>query len=133
LDLALRPAAAPGSARLCLRTGFMALRSIAATIGIAVDHDPHPHDPIQLTREDLAGAVTRLRAAGYEPERSIDDAWPHLRGWRVNYEPAAYALAECIVAPPAPWSGRRPFRTDASALPVRPVDRTPDSDAPRPS
>lgn len=125
LDQALRPTASPLSARLCLRTGYMALRSIADTAGIEVDHDPHPDDPIALTPADLAGAVTRLRAAGYEPERSVDDAWPHFHGWRVNYEAAAYALAKRIDAPPAPWSGPRWHGEDRSSLPARPIDRKP--------
>jgi hypothetical protein len=125
LDQALRPTASPLSGRLLLRTGYMALRSIAATAGIEVDHDPHPDDPIALTPKDLAGAVTRLRKAGYEPERSVEEAWPHVRGWRVNYEAAAYALAARIIAPPAPWSGARLHGEDRSSLPKRPVDRKP--------
>ena len=62
---------------------------------------------------------------GYPMSRPADEAWPHFRGWRVNYEGVAYALAAALDAPPARWSGpRRLFRAE-SLEPVRPVDRQP--------
>jgi hypothetical protein len=125
LDHALRPAAASVQARLCLRTGYVALRSVADTAGIPVDHDPHPDDPIALRRSDFDAAVATLREVGYPMERDPDAAWPHFRGWRVNYEASALALADRIVAPPAPWSGTRAHLPATIVAPVRPVDRKP--------
>jgi len=65
-----------------------------------------------------------MRYAGYPIEISPEQAWPHFRGWRVNYEATAYALAYRIDAVPAPWSGSR--RTPGQTVKVRtPVDRQP--------
>lgn len=125
LHVALRPDGDTMSARLCLRTGYVALRSIADTAGIEVDHDPLPDDPIELSREAFEAGVEALVAAGYPAQRDAAAAWPHFHGWRVNYERAAYALADRIVAPPAPWSGPRSHLPAETVLPERPLDRHP--------
>jgi len=52
-------------------------------------------------------AVVRLREVDFPMERGPEAAWPHFVGWRVNYEQAAYALAEAVDAVPALWSGPR--------------------------
>jgi len=57
-------------------------------------------------------------------ERTAAQAWPHFRGWRVNYEDAAYGLAKHIDAVPARWSGPR-RRQEQPIPPVRPVNRKP--------
>ena len=60
---------------------------------------------IQLSYEEFEAGVQRLLDVGFEIERSAEEAWPHFRGWRVNYEPIAYALAYRLDAVPALWSG----------------------------
>ena len=92
---------------------------------VPFDPDPSPDDPITLTFEEFAGAVARLRAAGFPVERGAEDAWPHFKGWRVNYEAIAYRLADMIVAPPGPWSGPRRRLAVAQIPPMRPLDRQP--------
>jgi hypothetical protein len=57
-----------------------------------------------------------------EFEREPEDAWVHFKGWRVNYEAAAYALAASLDVVPALWSGARP-RPGPPVPPVTPVDR----------
>ena len=124
MRLALNPSARQIEARLCLRMGFTSLRDVCAAIGIEYDPDPHPDDPIALTYEEFLDGVRRLQAVGYEMERSPEDAWPHFRGWRVNYERQCYALAAAVEAVPAVWSG--PRRGDVERmLPVTPPNRTP--------
>ncbi|WP_089299571.1 hypothetical protein [Haloechinothrix alba] len=125
LEHALRPATAPVSARLTMRTGFMALRAVADVLGIDHDPDPDPDDDIRLTRGEFDEAVRRLRAVGFPAERTAEEAWPHFRGWRVNYEEVVHGLAAWLHAPPAPWSGPRPRALTESVLPVRPEDRKP--------
>lgn len=123
--LSLCPSAAPPEARLCVRMGFTCLRDIARVMRIEFDPDPHPEDSISLQFGEFVEAVRRLEAAGVPVERSAEDAWPHFRGWRVNYEATAYEVAYRLAAPAAPWTG--PRRTDAAGTmtPVRPVDRKP--------
>jgi hypothetical protein len=129
LYLALCPTVAPAEARLCVRMGFTCLRDIARAIHIPFDADPLPHADIELPFADFLDAVTRLEEAGVPLERSATDAWPHFKGWRVNYESIAYALANIMFAPPGPWTGERRYPDDAEAappFPTRPVDRRPD-------
>jgi hypothetical protein len=105
--LALAPSRERMEPRLAVRMGFVALRQIATAVGIPVDADPDPDSDIQLPFEDFSAAVDRLIAVGFPVERTAEEAWPHFRGWRVNYEPLAYSLAWRTDAVPAPWSGPR--------------------------
>lgn len=107
LQLALNPEYAPAQAQILLRMGYLTLRKLAQGIGVTVANDPQPQDPIQLTRTEFDHALTHLTAAGWSPETDGDEAWQRFRGWRVNYETAAYALAHHLDITPAPWSGRR--------------------------
>jgi len=125
LHLALTPGTAPAAeARLMLRSAFTALRDIARVVGIPFDPDPLPETPVRLTFEEFAEAVKHIEGAGFLVERSADEAWPHFRGWRVNYEEITYALARRLDAVPAPWSGDRGWRA-VTMNPNRPVDRRP--------
>lgn len=125
LWLALSPSRAPApEARLALRMGFSALRSIAETVGLDVDPDPDPDSEIALSYEDYLRGVERITSTTFPVERTPEQAWPDFRGWRVNYESVAYALASRLDAVPAPWAG--PRRTgDAPVAPRRPPNRTP--------
>jgi hypothetical protein len=125
LQLALNPGTAPPEARPLLRVGYITMRKLAHTVGIAVTEDPHPDDPLVLTRAEFDAAMDRMRRAGWLLEREPDEAWPHFHGWRVNYEGAAYALARYLDVPPAVWSGTRPRHRPPPQLPVRPPHREP--------
>lgn len=129
LHLALCPSSAPSQARLCLRMGFVCMRTLADTVGIGWDPDPRPDDPIELTYEDFLAAVEHLEGAGFVGERSAKEAWPHFHGWRVNYEAVAYELADRIVAPPTPWTGHRTLIGTPAIYPERPAHRDPDDPA----
>ena len=126
MHLALNPATAPSQARLCLRMGYTALRRISDSLGWDFDDDPLPDGPLQLTADAFADAVVLLRESGFPTEREIDAAWPHFRGWRVNYEDLAYRWSDRLVAPPAPWSGSRRRLGQQSVAPRRPPHRSPD-------
>ena len=108
LYLSLVPDAAGAvSARLCLRGGFSCLGTIARARGFPIPEDADPNDGITLTYEEFVEAIDRLASVDFPLERSNEDAWADFVGWRVNYEAAAYAIAQVIDAPPALWSGPR--------------------------
>jgi hypothetical protein len=127
MQLALNPSTAPSQARLCLRMGYTALRRISSALGWTYDPDPLPDGPLRLTEQDFARAVTLVQEAGFVTERDADAAWPHFRGWRVNYEDLAYRWANRVLAPPAPWSGTRVGLRQQNVTPRRPPHRTPDA------
>jgi len=126
MHLALCPDSAPAEARPLLRIGFTAMRTLAGTLGVPANDDPHPGDPLVLTREEFDAALDRLRAVGWTFERQPDEAWPHFRGWRVNYETAAHNIAAHLDLPPAPWSGTRSYLGASTAMPERPANREPE-------
>jgi hypothetical protein len=124
LQTSLAPTSAPVEARLLLQMGYLTLRDLAAIESIPTRHDPSPDDPIQLPYAEFEEAVAMLSSIGFPTERTAAQAWPHFRGWRVNYEDAAYGLARHIDAVPARWSGTR-RREEQPIPPVRPVNRQP--------
>lgn len=125
LHLSLNPQSAPAEIRPFLRVGYITMRAIARTLRIEVDDDPHPDDPLVLTREEFDAAVQHLADAGWAFERPPGEAWPHFRGWRVNYEAAAHGIAAHLDLPPALWSGPRARLGQTAALPQRPAHREP--------
>jgi hypothetical protein len=122
LYLAVCPSRDRYEVRMCLRMGFTALRHIGCAVGIQVDPDPDPDQPIQLSYTEFAAGVQRLVDVGFPVERSAAEAWPHFRGWRINYEAPAYALAARVDAVPALWSGPRRWAADPMP-PQRPPAR----------
>jgi hypothetical protein len=126
LHLAACPSAAPFEARLCLQMGYTSLRKLCRTLRLPVNDDPRPDDPIQLTWEEFQEGWERMQLFEFPAERSAEAAWPHFRGWRVNYEAAALTLARGIDAVPARWSGSRRL----ASPPIQPrsfANRTPDN------
>jgi hypothetical protein len=130
LSIAIDPDRSPIEARMLLRMGFTCLRHIAEVARIPFDPDPGPDDPIVLPEAEFIDAYRRLQDIDYPLARSAAEAWPQFRGWRVNYEAVAYALADQVDAPPARWTGPRSMFGDEEAEPVRPVDRRPTVEAP---
>jgi hypothetical protein len=126
MQLALQPETAPSQARMCLRMGYVALRRISRSLGWEFDEDPMPDSPLQLTEVEFIDAVALLTESGFPIERDPISAWPHFRGWRVNYEDLAYRWANRLVAAPAPWSGPRTGIESGPVRPRRPIHRSPD-------
>jgi hypothetical protein len=121
LLMALSPKIAPEvPARLCLRSGFLCFNQIARAMGIEVPDKPDKAAGIQVTYEEFLDAVNRLRTVDFPIERDPRDAWPDFVGWRVNYEPAALAIAQAVDAVPAMWSGPRRRRGVRPIEPIRP-------------
>ncbi|WP_055589581.1 hypothetical protein [Peterkaempfera griseoplana] len=125
MHLALNPGRPQAEARLALRAGFVCLRDIADVWHLPYDPDPSPDAPIRLTYDEFAAGVAHAAANGYPCERTPEEAWPHFRGWRTNYEHLAYRFAYLLDVVPAPWSGPRRTLSEVVA-PTTPVDRRPD-------
>jgi hypothetical protein len=121
LMLSLNPSTAPVvSARLCLRAGFSCFQDVARAMGLQVPAEPDPEAGIRITYEEFLEAIERMRFVDFPIERDPADAWPDFVGWRVNYEPAAFAIAYAIDAVPAMWSGPRRDPRHPPIPPVRP-------------
>ena len=84
---------------------------------------------IALTYDDFLDAVARLHKVNFPTEREPEQAWPEFIGWRVNYEQAAYAIAEAIDAVPALWSGPRRWAY-TPIPPIRPAAGKPPKEHP---
>jgi hypothetical protein len=133
LHLALAPSTEPRLVpRLTLRMGFVAMHQIAVTMRHTLPDHADPQAPISLTYDDFRQATAMLREVDYPIERSDEEAWPHFRGWRANYDAAALLLARELDAPPALWTGTRrwpstpiaPRRPPATMMPEALPDPT---------
>ncbi|MBV8177389.1 MAG: hypothetical protein JOY55_22150 [Mycobacterium sp.] len=121
LHLALAPSREPKlAARLALRMGFVALGQIARTMRQPVPDESDPDAPVSVSYEDFRGATAMLRELGYPTDRSDEEAWPHFRGWRANYDATALLLAKELDAPPALWTGTRRWPSTPMP-PLRPL------------
>jgi hypothetical protein len=88
-------------------------------MGFDLPDEADPNGQISLSYQDFLDAIARLREVDFPIEREPEEAWPEFVGWRLNYEPAAYALAAAVDAVPALWSGPR-RRGKPAIPPLRP-------------
>jgi hypothetical protein len=94
-------------AELCIRAGYLALRTIADFYLLRYDPDPEPTDPISITRQEFDEAYDRLQAYGVPLKPDRDQCWRDFAGWRVNYDTVLIKLAAMTMAPYAPWISDR--------------------------
>jgi hypothetical protein len=96
-------------ADLCIRAGFLALRSIASFFRVPFNPDPHfPAESIQVSRVEFDLACQELELQGLPLKADREQAWLDFAGWRVNYDRVLLALAAITLAPASPWTGNRP-------------------------
>jgi hypothetical protein len=98
------------SSNLCIRAGFIALRSIADFFHIAYNQSPTSNDPISISREEFDAACEQLIEQGVRLKTDRDAAWANFKGWRVNYDTVLLAMCALTMAPYAPWSSDRSLR-----------------------
>lgn len=111
-------------ADLCIRAGYLALRSIAGMFNIDFDPDPAPTDPISVTRAEFDAAWAEMKQAGVPLKADQDQAWRDFAGWRVNYDRVLLALAELTIIPYTPWvSDRYLANAPATLLRWRKVEK----------
>jgi hypothetical protein len=94
-------------AELCVRAGYLCLRRVAAFFAIPYDPDPASGDPISIDRNEYDQVYDELAGIGVPLNADRDQAWRDFAGWRVNYDTVLVALAQVVMAPPAPWSSDR--------------------------
>jgi hypothetical protein len=94
-------------AELCLRSGYLSLRHIAAVFDIDFDPDPSPSDPISVTRQEFDEVYDELLANDVPLRADREQAWRDFAGWRVNYDQVLLGLCGLIAPPMAPWSSDR--------------------------
>jgi hypothetical protein len=94
-------------ADLCIRAGYLALRSIANIFTIDNNPMPAPDDPISITRAEFDSAWDQLAQAGVPMKADQDQAWRDFAGWRVNYDRVLLLLAELTIIPDTPWISDR--------------------------
>ncbi len=145
LYLSLAPAQAPPEAVLFLRAGIMGLdklhklviissrKALRKAIQTEKTTSKVPVDSatitIELPYERFLRGIDHLTQVHFPMEKTPEEAWDTFRSWRVHYETTAYALANFVVAVPAPWSGHRQHMTHQDIYNVlfnRPQLGTPD-------
>lgn len=94
-------------ARLTIRAGYLALRSICDVFRIHYPTDPCPDDPISISQEEFNDVYEELKAAGIPLKEDREQAWKDFAGWRVNYDVPLLTLARLIQAPYAVWVSDR--------------------------
>ena len=121
-----------GQASLCLEAGFRALVRVGEFLQLDVDGESLGDVPVSVSRAEFEAAVDRLVRAGLPVVGNRDEAWRGFVSWRRRYDHALLALADLVVAPPAPWSsdrssGRRRARVSSlqrrEARPTRAIRR----------
>ena len=103
---------------IVIRSGFLALRSIADYFAIAYDPNPQPGDPISVTREELEMVLDKLADYGIPIHPNRDECWDHFAGWRVNYDEVLIRLAWITTAPYGYWSSDRAFAWRPDDIPA---------------
>lgn len=100
LDIDVDPQAA-----LCLRSGYIALRSICDTFDLTYDPDPQSGDFIHISRQEFDLAYQALIKQGVPVKNNLEEAWVNFAGWRVNYDEPLLKLAGLVLAPSSDWCG----------------------------
>ena len=73
--------------RLCIRSGYLALREVAGFFGFDYDDSPAPDDPISVPRDEFDEVYDEARRSG-RPGAGPTATRPGATspGWRVNYD-----------------------------------------------
>ena len=94
-------------AALCLRSGFVALGSLADTFEIDRPADPQPSDPFSMQRTTFDQLCIELRALDIPLKPDLDQAWVDFAGWRVNYDASLMGLLAYLRIEPGEWFGEQ--------------------------
>jgi hypothetical protein len=99
-------------AALCIRSGYLAFRALGDFFHIYYNPAPfYPREPISVSREEFDQALDKLYKGGVPLKADREQAWLDFAGWRVNYDSLLLSLAWLTLAPEAPWTGGRPYKS----------------------
>jgi hypothetical protein len=113
IDVARSPRAA-----LCIRSGFVALGSLADTFEIDRPEDPKPDEPISIHRTTFDELCIELQTLGIPLKPDLEQAWIDFAGWRANYDASLMGLLEYLRIEPGEWFGEQ------KSVPTADISRT---------
>ena len=93
-----------GQADTMIRSGYLALRSIADFYRIEPERNPGDFEAISVDRSDFESALDELEAAGLPATGDRNAAWVAFAGWRVNYDRSICGLRDLIGDIPSCWT-----------------------------
>lgn len=96
-----------GQADVMIRSGYLALRSIADFYRIAPEQDPNSPGPLSVSRADFDAMLNELDRRGVEITAEPDEAWQNFAGWRINYDQAISGLSALVHDVPSHWDTYR--------------------------
>ena len=94
-------------AALCIRSGFVALGSLADTFEVDRPLDPKPGEPFSMERTTFDQLCIEMRAIGIPLKPDLDRAWVDFAGWRVNYDASLMGLMAYLRIEPGEWFGEQ--------------------------
>lgn len=103
LVTATRMIPSTGQAETMIRSGYLALRTIADFYQIAPELPPSARSEISVTRAQFDVLLEKLRVGGIQLDVDPDAAWSDFAGWRVNYDHALEGLKTLVAEVPAHW------------------------------
>ena len=115
-------------AQLCIRTGFQALRRIAASYGLDIDPDPQPMDPISIGRSEWDQDVAEMAKPGRPDRRGqrgglggLAGLAGQLRRRAAHAGPPRRGAARAVGLGPQPDRARTETQTGRQAAPCGPA------------
>lgn len=100
-----------GEADTMIRSGYLALRSIADFYRVRPELEVEERESISVRREDFDALVDRLEARGVMAKVPRDEMWMNFCGWRVNYDRSIMGLRDVVGDVPTHWGSSRGVRT----------------------
>jgi len=92
-----------GETDLLIRSGSLALRSIADFYRIEPELASTDIDSLSISRADFDHVVDIIVSAGITPAPEPDEAWAAFAGWRINYDRSVTGLRDLVGDLPNYW------------------------------
>lgn len=90
-----------GQADTMIRSGYLALRSVADFYRISPESDSI--NTLSVERHEVDAILDELAAAGVDLPPDRDAVWREFAGWRINYDQAVVGLRDLVGDLPCHW------------------------------